>query len=80
MWAPRTLTGAGRHPHTARSHQHPAGLRVVIPPGSALCLRCRWTALAPDAAAEARRHTRVTAHPTIYRPVTPPQDDADETP
>ncbi|MBT8228514.1 MAG: hypothetical protein HKP61_09580 [Dactylosporangium sp.] len=49
-----------------------------MPPGSAICLRCRWAALTGDAGAEARRHTRLTAHPTIYRPVTPPGDDQDE--
>lgn len=76
--APGREAGPGRDPRITPPPVHPQGLRIVVPPGSAICLRCRWAALTGDAGAEARRHTRLTAHPTIYRPVTPPGDDQDE--
>lgn len=43
---------------------------LALPPDTAICLRCRWLApFGTNAAVAARRHTRTTAHPTVYRPV-----------
>ncbi|MBT8226475.1 MAG: hypothetical protein HKP61_23825 [Dactylosporangium sp.] len=53
-----------RTPHALR----PEGLLPQpLPDGVAICLRCMWCDTTADELAAAR-HTRTTAHPTLYRP------------
>ena len=76
MGTQRTLRGIRSPEVTPRSNSS-LGAYLSVPPGSAICLRCRWLALAGDAAAEASAHTRTTAHPTVYRPVNPAQGEGE---
>lgn len=68
MGAPKRPRTGWRPPSVTPRSTHPTGLRLAVPPGSAVCLRCRWLAPPGNAAGLAREHTRTTTHPTVFRP------------